>query len=243
VHDAGEAAGTSFLVMDMVEGYSLRSFFGDDTVTTAEKVRWIQQIGDGLRAMHEAGLVHRDLKPENVIIRPDRSVCLVDLGIAKWAKFDLGLHQDPDLPPSDTDEAPATYAPPETPTTQVYDELGDQYAWGLIGYELLTGEVPKADSPRLSTREEVPSQVADTLDRARSTRREDRWKSMDQAANELRKLIEGGPQSQGKPASARPSAPAEDAGDDATSRRSHTMVIGALVLALVVVGGAVLALC
>src|SRR5262249_10891869 len=238
VHDAGEAAGTSFLVMDMVEGYSLRSFFGDDTVTVDEKVRWIQQIGDGLRAMHAAGLAHRDLKPENVIIRPDRTACVVDLGIGKWAKFDLGLHQDPDLPPrlDLEDEPPATYAPPETPTTQVYDELGDQYAWGLIAYELLTGEVPKEGSARLSAREEVPRQVAETLDRARSIRREDRWKTMDQALSELAKPTEGKPRTSALEPDARPraTAVAEAAEDETSPRGSPVVIIGALILTLVV---------
>jgi serine/threonine protein kinase len=126
VHDAGEAAGTSFLVMDMVEGQSLRSLISDSETTTAEKLRWLRQIGDGLSAMHRAGVVHRDLKPENVIIRADRTACLVDLGIAKWTKFDLGGERDPENELEAAAKPPppvSDYAPPETIAQEHYDEL------------------------------------------------------------------------------------------------------------------------
>ena len=181
VHDAGEAAGTSFMVMEMVEGKSLRKWIGDPEITTREKLRWLRQIGDGLAAMHHAGLVHRDLKPENVIIRPDRTACVVDLGIAKWTKFDLGAERDPmdaieqlDAPPPKTD-----YVPPETTEEELYDELGDQYAWGVVAYELLTGTLPKEGSPSLAERADVPPDVASAIERARSARRQDRWDAME----------------------------------------------------------------
>lgn len=187
VHDAGEAAGTSFMVMDLVEGTSLRKLIGDRTTLLSERLRWLRQIGDGLSAMHQGGVVHRDLKPENVIVRPDRTVCLVDLGIAKWTKFDLGGVRDPmdfveelDAPPPKTD-----YMPPETAEESIYDELGDQYAWGVLAYEVLTGTVPKDASPPLTERDDVPARVAAAVERARSKRREDRWDAMELLLDEL----------------------------------------------------------
>ena len=187
VHDAGEAAGTSFMVMDMVEGTSLRKLIGDRATLFSERLRWLRQIGDGLSAMHQAGVVHRDLKPENVIVRPDRTACVVDLGIAKWTKFDLGGVRDPmdfveelDSPLPKTD-----YMPPETAEESIYDELGDQYAWGVLAYEVLTGTVPNDASPPLTDRDEVPARVAAAVERARSKRREDRWDAMELLLDEL----------------------------------------------------------
>jgi serine/threonine-protein kinase len=181
VHDAGEAAGTSFMVMDMVEGRSLRAISSDPSTTLADKLRWIRQIGDGLSAMHRAGLAHRDLKPENVIVRPDRSACIVDLGIAKWRKFDLGGERDPEdalmaelVPPP-----PSVYVPPETIAMELYDELGDQYAFGVLAYEILTGSPPTNDAPPLAERDDIPKAIAAALDRARSPERGDRWDAMD----------------------------------------------------------------
>ena len=187
VHDAGEAAGTSFMVMDMVEGKSLRKWIGDLEVTTAEKLRWVRQTGDGLAALHRAGIVHRDVKPENVIVRPDRTACVVDLGIARWMKFDLGAERDPmDALEDDAASSPkADYAPPETIEEEIYDELGDQYAWGVVAYELLTGTLPTRGSPPLAERDDIPPKVAAAIDRARSVRRDDRWDAMELLLDEL----------------------------------------------------------
>lgn len=187
VHDAGEAAGTSFMVMDMVEGTSLRKLIGDRSTHLSERLRWLREIGDGLSAMHQAGVVHRDLKPENVIVRPDRTACVVDLGIAKWTKFDLGGVRDPmDVVEELDAQLPKTdYVPPETAEESIYDELGDQYAWGVLAYEVLTGTVPNGASPPLTERDEVPARVAAAVERARSKRREDRWDAMELLLEEL----------------------------------------------------------
>lgn len=190
VLDAGEAAGTSFMVMEMVEGTPLRRLIGDASVPMNERLRWLRQIGDGLAALHAAGIAHRDLKPENVIIRPERTACLVDLGIAKWKKFDLGGELDPEdfgaleaPPPSQS--AAARYAPPETEASSIYDELGDQYAWGVIAYELITGTFPSDDAPPLTEQEGVAAPVVSAIERARSTRREQRWPAMEKLLDEL----------------------------------------------------------
>jgi serine/threonine-protein kinase len=190
VRDAGEAAGTSFMVMDMVEGKPLRAFIGDPTVPLEEKVRWLRQIGDALITMHRADLVHRDLKPENILIRPDRSACLVDLGMYKWTKFELGGERDPaemiEAMGSEEGDGPdRTYAPPETNEAETYDELGDQWAWGTVAYELITGKLPSPESAPLASLDDVPKQVGDAFDKARATRREDRWDALELALDEI----------------------------------------------------------
>ncbi len=190
VHDAGEAAGTSFMVMDMVQGKSLRKWIDDPDVTVAEKLGWLRQIGDGLAALHRAGVAHRDVKPENVIVRPDRTACLVDLGIAKWTKLDLGAERDPmdALEELDAPQAKTDYAPPETIETELYDELGDQYAWGVVGYELLTGAAPNESSPPLTERDDIPAKIAYAIERARARERDDRWDTMELALDAFEAL-------------------------------------------------------
>jgi serine/threonine-protein kinase len=174
VHDAGEAAGTSYMVMDLVEGQSLRKAMADPKTTLDEKVLWVRQMADALATLHTAGVVHRDLKPENVIVRPDRSICVVDLGIAKWTKFDLGLDGGLEAP-----KPKSSYVPPETEEDGIYDERGDQFAWGVVSYELLTGALPTQDSPPLTQKVDIPKKVAVAVDRARSVDRGDRWVGMD----------------------------------------------------------------
>ena len=188
VRDAGEAAGTSFMVMEMVEGKPLRAIIGDAGVKLEDKLRWLRQIGDALVTMHRTDLVHRDLKPENVIIRPTGEAVLVDLGLAKWTKFELGGERDPldDIEgPTGTNAPDTTYAPPETVIEETYDELGDQYAWGLLAYELITGKLPTGQSAPLASLDDVPKQVGDALDKARSSRREDRWDALELALDEI----------------------------------------------------------
>jgi serine/threonine-protein kinase len=183
VRDAGEAAGTSFMVMEMVEGPSLRSAVAEGATTLDEKLRWIAQVGAALAALHRAGIAHRDVKPENVIVRADRTACLVDLGIAKWAKFDNQGQRDSQVDLEEIEAVsgpaqPTEYVPPETTTDNVYDELGDQYAWGVLAYEVLTGELPRDGSIPLVERVTIPRQAAEAIDRARSSRRAERWGAM-----------------------------------------------------------------
>lgn len=241
VHDAGEAAGTSFLVMEMVEGKSLRWYMRDTSTTTAEKLRWLRQIGDGLSAMHRAGVVHRDLKPENVIVRADQTACLVDLGIAKWTKFDLGGERDPE---NDIAVAvsqaptPSDYVPPETIDRQLYDELGDQYAFGVLAYEVLTGAVPRDGAPPLTDRDDIPHATAVAIDRARSQARDNRWAAMELLLEELvDRVASKAPQAQAPGTPAEPEKtpslrPVDAKPSDASGVPKSLLILGLVVFAV-----------
>jgi serine/threonine-protein kinase len=260
VHDAGEAAGTSFMVMEMVEGTSLRKVLRDPATTLEEKLRWLRQIGDAISAMHGAGIVHRDLKPENVIVRPDRTACVVDLGIAKWTKFDLGGERDPvDVFEGDTEKPPlkTDYAPPEAIEHELFDELGDQYAWGVLAYEVLTGALPDDDAPPLAERKDVPQNIAAAIERARSKSRESRWEGMEALLDEIvdptdppdEVAAESHARASGRPRSGRPSTgrgsggPAGPGAADETAGKKPSVALagGAIAVVLLVVVGLVLA--
>lgn len=215
VHDSGEAAGTSFMVMEMVEGTPLRRFIGDASVSVDERLRWLRQIGEGIAALHAGNIVHRDVKPENVIIRPDRSACLVDFGIAKWRKFESPGERDPLELDAEPFAPPVTdYAPPEAIEAHLYDELGDQYAWGALAYALLTGEPPIDGAAPLAAREGIPADVAEVVERARSRERKQRWGSMP----ELLDAFEGGRSSEPSP----PKSGGSGSGGPAVSRTAKT---------------------
>lgn len=213
VRDAGEAAGTSFMVMDMVEGRSLRGALDDASTSTADKLRWIGEIGQGLAAMHRVGLAHRDLKPENVVIRADRSSCLVDLGIAKWIKIerDAEVEASAVVQPRELD---ARYAPPEATDDGIYDELGDQYAWAVIAHEVLTGEVPREGTPALvehvSEGGALSKGAAEIIDRARSWARGDRWDAMEPLLERLAAELDAVRQAANADAAGAPADPATD---------------------------------
>ena len=89
VHDVGDQDGHPFLVMELVEGESLRERLGAP-LPAGEIVRLGTQIADGLAAAHEAGVVHRDLKPENVLVDRRGTVRILDFGLAVFRALDNG---------------------------------------------------------------------------------------------------------------------------------------------------------
>jgi serine/threonine protein kinase/tetratricopeptide (TPR) repeat protein len=85
VHDVGTHAGRVFVAMEFVAGETLRAWLDRGPMPVAEILRVFEAAGRGLAAAHHAGLVHRDFKPENVLLGRDRSVRVVDFGLARWA--------------------------------------------------------------------------------------------------------------------------------------------------------------
>jgi len=187
IYDAGEAAGTSFLVMELVEGRPLRALLKEGP-PIAERLRWIGEVANALLALHRTGIIHRDVKPANVLVRADRSICLVDLGIAKWLKFDLGHVRDDDdmdFEPPPSRNLAVEYVPPETTDETIYDELSDQFAWGVLSYEILVGHPPEPGAFPLTDRTDVAPRIARAVERARSDDRDARFDGMESVLAEL----------------------------------------------------------
>lgn len=83
IHDIGEQEGTTFIVMDLVEGKTLKEMA--DGLGLKQAIEIGTQVADGLAAAHERGIVHRDVKPENIMVRKDGIVQIMDFGLAKLA--------------------------------------------------------------------------------------------------------------------------------------------------------------
>jgi len=131
VHDAGQLDGTPFIVMEFVEGESLRDRPPQDFPRIIEVAR---QICAALEHAHQNGIIHRDLKPENVILGSDGSAKLMDFGLARSVASRL------------TTEGEITgtvfYLAPELALGQDFDGRADLYSLGVMLYELTTGELP-----------------------------------------------------------------------------------------------------
>lgn len=136
IHDFGEHGNTTYIVMELVEGMPLLAYVGDARVPLARKLGWLAQVARALEAAHDAGIVHRDVKPSNVIVSKDDVAKVLDFGLAK-----------PILPTSfrtATGKMLGTlrYMAPEQLNGAPADARSDQYAFGLMAYELLSGEYP-----------------------------------------------------------------------------------------------------
>lgn len=140
--DAGEMPdGKPYIVMQYVEGESLRTVIRSGSLTHERIARLIRQICQALSAAHDKGVVHRDLKPENIMVQtigPDEEYArLIDFGIATVRDADTG-----DLPGAITTVAGTVlYMAPEQLQGKP-QPASDIYAMGIVAYELLTGTVP-----------------------------------------------------------------------------------------------------
>jgi serine/threonine protein kinase/tetratricopeptide (TPR) repeat protein len=141
----------SFVVMEYVEGQTLRALFDDQGRVPEELCRTIgREVAKALVAIHAAGAVHRDLKPENVILTPAHVVKVMDLGIARLLDESLRVSQTGAFVGSVRYAAPEQFGRPASgsgtsrASGAEVDGRADLYALGLTLYELATGTHPFA---------------------------------------------------------------------------------------------------
>jgi eukaryotic-like serine/threonine-protein kinase len=137
VTDQGSAGGVVFLVMELVEGSTLREVLRRrGRLRPAEAVSVLEPILAALAAAHRAGLVHRDVKPENVLLATDGTVKVVDFGLARAVT----------APSASTSTGmvlgTVAYVSPEQVARGVADARTDVYSAGILLFELLTGAPP-----------------------------------------------------------------------------------------------------
>jgi len=140
IYDWGEVDGTYFIVMEYVEGETLKELVRrQGRLGGSEAVRISLQLLAALEFAHRTGIVHRDVKPQNVMIDRDGNVKVTDFGIARAG--DSGMTEVGSI------LGTAQYLAPEQARGQPVDERSDLYSVGIVLYEMLTGTVPfKGDS-------------------------------------------------------------------------------------------------
>jgi TolB-like protein/predicted Ser/Thr protein kinase len=205
----GEDEGTHYIVMELVEGRTLRQLLDEGPLSTETMLPLATQIAEGLAKAHSAGIVHRDLKPENLMVTDDGLVKILDFGLAK-------------LVPQGTDEgseAPTEtrvtqqgvfmgtvpYMSPEQAASRPLDYRTDQFSFGSILYEMATGKrafkketVPETlaaiieedPEPIRKLNETVPDKLAAIVQRCLAKDRAGRYESTGDLAEELKSVPE-----------------------------------------------------
>jgi serine/threonine-protein kinase len=144
VYDYGQQEGTYFIVMEYVEGQSLRDILrAEKRLSPMQSARIASEIAGALEFAHQHGVVHRDIKPGNVLITPSGQVKVTDYGIsANPTDAGAGLTQTGAV------IGTATYFSPEQAQGYQVDGRTDVYALGVVLYEMLAGRAPfTAESP------------------------------------------------------------------------------------------------
>jgi len=185
-----QTAKTCYLIMEFVDGCSLRDVFAHQSELSHDTVRFIaRSCADGLTFAHHNGIVHGDLKPENLMISQEGLLKIIDFGVAclihapRESRYITGT--------------PA-YMSPEQKKGEPIDLRTDVYAMGMILYETLVGRTPfsdelshmailKADPDPLVG---LSSGLTRVLERAIAIDREERWPSMKQFIDEFMQELE-----------------------------------------------------
>ena len=143
IHDIGEADGRAFIVSELVEGRTLRAGIADGAIGLREAIDLASQVASALAAAHARGIVHRDIKPENIMVREDGYAKVLDFGLAKLADADQSPPDQATLlsQPGVIMGTPG-YMSPEQAAGRAIDYRSDQFSFGAVLYELVTGRRP-----------------------------------------------------------------------------------------------------
>ena len=136
MYDVGEDDGTYYIVMEYVEGKTLKQLLKKrGTLTLSEAIDIMSQLTDGMAHAHDSYIIHRDLKPQNIMIKDDGQIKITDFGIA------MALNST-QLTQTNSVMGSVHYLPPEQASGKGSTIKSDIYSMGIIFYELLSGSLP-----------------------------------------------------------------------------------------------------
>ena len=136
VYDVGEEDGSHYIVMEYIDGKTLKQLLKKrDTLTLSEVIDIMTQLTDGIAHAHESYIIHRDIKPQNIMIEDDGRIKITDFGIA----MALNATQ---LTQTNSVMGSVHYLAPEQASGKSATIKSDIYSMGILMYELITGNVP-----------------------------------------------------------------------------------------------------
>jgi len=206
VHDFGEQAGSLYLIMELIEGGSLRQLLLTQKTAQAGLPLWtgidlVRQIADGLALAHARGMVHRDIKPDNLLLSDMRGsnpvIKITDFGLVRLAESGVMTATGAVL-------GTAAYMSPEQCQGVELDGRSDLYSLGVVLYEVATGYVPfqaktlsaavyhhvqVAPPPPRTVRPDLPLELDQIILRCLAKRPEERYGSAAELSSALRTVL------------------------------------------------------
>jgi len=136
MYDVGEDNGTYYIVMEYVDGMTLKQLIKKrGEISISEAIDIMLQITDGIKEAHDSYIIHRDLKPQNILIQDNGEIKITDFGIA------MALNST-QLTQTNSVMGSVHYLPPEQASGKGATIKSDVYSMGILFYELLTGKLP-----------------------------------------------------------------------------------------------------
>jgi serine/threonine protein kinase/tetratricopeptide (TPR) repeat protein len=145
IFDIGEQDGEPYLVMELLEGETIKSRVAHGALPVEELVRYAQEIAMGLGAAHARGIIHRDIKPANIFLvdlpNGQRQAKILDFGLAKFDNTS-STAQSRDLTSTGATVGTVAYMSPEQARGEQLDARSDLFSVGVVLYEMATRQVP-----------------------------------------------------------------------------------------------------
>lgn len=196
VHDIISADERQFIVMEYLEGKTLRDILGERTFSTEEVMSIAPMIGEALQYAHSNGIIHRDVKPDNIFVLENGNIKVADFGIAKMLKVSDRTHTDVIM-------GTPNYIAPELVKGMPYDHRVDIFSLGVTLYEMLAGRRPfdaendyaiifkvasEEPIPLDEYREDLPPNLVRAVGRALQKMPDQRYPSMNEFKEDLMRV-------------------------------------------------------
>jgi serine/threonine protein kinase/tetratricopeptide (TPR) repeat protein len=237
IHQVDEFEGQMFIVMEYVEGKTVKEIVEKETPSIKRILDIAIQVCEGLNAAHKKDIVHRDIKSDNIMVSQEGQVKIMDFGLAK-------LKGATKLTKSGSTLGTAAYMSPEQASGEEVDQRSDIFSFGVVLYELLTGQLPFTgehtaaiaysilnDEPQPVARfnNKVSAKLEDIVFKALVKDREERYQHIDDLLADLRREKKSLEYAK-TPVTAPPAEPPKP-----VKKKAVPLIIGVLVVLILIV--------